>query len=138
MRTRSSEVELAAHNRSVHGSIPCGSTTREVAPYHRRKPNWTEPKGRKSEDDGRVHSFPSSSGQDTGFSTQRHGFDSRWERHAAVAQMAEHLICNHVVAGSIPASGSNGIIAQLVEHRTFNPVVVGSSPTGPTNRGQND
>jgi hypothetical protein len=105
-RTRSSEVELAAHNRSVHGSIPCGSTNREVAPYHRRKPNRTEPKGRKSEDDDRVHLFPSSSGKDTALSRRGQGFDSPWERHAAVAQMAEHLICNHVVAGSIPASGS--------------------------------
>ena len=28
--------------------------------------------------------------------------------HALVAQLAEHLLCNEVVAGSIPVLGSNG------------------------------
>ena len=29
-----------------------------------------------------------------------------WHVNAAVAQLAEHLICNHEVVGSIPTSGS--------------------------------
>lgn len=48
---------------------------------------------------------------------------------APLAQLAEHLICNQGVVGSIPAGGStNASIAQLAEHRFGKAGVAGSIP----------
>ena len=63
----------------------------------------------------------------------------------SVAQLVEHVtvdVCDHRVAGSIPAAetllplgalakaGSEASLAQSVERKALNLVVVGSSPTG--------
>ena len=55
--------------------------------------------------------------------------------YSELAQLAEHLTVNQVVAGSSPAFGAKtknqvkySYLAQLAEHLTVNQVVAGSSP----------
>ena len=57
---------------------------------------------------------------------------------AAVAQLAEQLICNQQVVGSSPISSSThtklGVKCHWQVHRVVTPAVVGSSPAAPANQ----
>ena len=56
---------------------------------------------------------------------------------AAVAQLAEQLICNQQVVGSSPVSSSTntklGVKCHWQVHRVVTPAVVGSNPAAPAN-----
>lgn len=121
-RIRSSMVELSAHNRSVEGSIPFGSTSRSIPP--------TEWVGGSMVEQRAFNPLVASS------SLARP--TSRVEKkRGLVAQLAAHPVLTREVEGSIPSESTSrgtlrvGSSADL-EHRVSTPGVAGSNPARPS------
>lgn len=99
----SSVEELSAHNRSVEGSNPSGST-------------WA----------------CSSAGRAPALHAGGQRFNPAQVHHERLAQSGEHLPYKQKVGGSSPSAFTYGLVAQLVEQRIEAPRVGGSSPSQAT------